>query len=490
MITCGIDCGTQSTKVICYDSKKNQIIANESSAHQLISKNDGSREQKANWYIEALQECFNKIDSEIKKQIKAIGVSGQQHGLVVLDENNQPITNVKLWCDTSTMKQCDTITERLGGKEEVFKEINNQILPGYTASKILYIKEHDKEAYNRIRHILLPHDYINFYLTGNFTMEEGDASGTAFFDVKNRIWSEKVLKAIDNEKDLRDYLPKLIQPNEVAGTVTKEVCKALGLQGDVIVSPGGGDNMMGAIGCGCTREGNLVMSLGTSGTLFGFSNKCISDKKGRLAAFKASSGGYLPLLCTMNCTVASEQFRALFEKDVKTFDSIASKAEIGCEGIVLLPYFNGERTPNYPNGKASLLGLDSSNTKIENITRATLESAIYSMKVGLEAFIEQGFKPKNLILIGGGSKSDLWCQMISDGFNLPVTLPKCTESAAFGGCLQSLAIAENEDLNTIVDRHCEIKDKSYQPNIENNKLYERNYIKYKQYDSTLAPLFK
>ncbi len=124
--------------------------------------------------------------------------------------------------------------------------------------------------------------------------------------------------------------------------------------------------MMGAIGCGCTKEGDLVMSLGTSGTLFGFSEKCISDSKNRLAAFKASSGGYLPLLCTMNCTVASEQFRALFEKEVKEFDKIASKAEIGCQGIVLLPYFNGERTPNYPNGKASLLGLDSNNTKIEN----------------------------------------------------------------------------------------------------------------------------
>ncbi len=490
-ITAGIDCGTQSTKVLCYDSEKKQVLIVTTSPHQMISKEDGTREQKASWFIDALKDCFKQIPKSIKDKIEAIGVSGQQHGFVPLDKDGNSLYNVKLWCDTSTAPYCDKLTEKLGGEAKVFSLIGNQILAGYTASKVLYLKEQQPEAYKKLAHILLPHDYINYYLTNNYVMEEGDASGTAFFDVENRCWSQEVLTAIDDMRDLKETLPKLVKSTDVIGTITESVAKELEINKNAIVSPGGGDNMMGAIGAGCTSDGDLVMSLGTSGTLFGYSEKVIADSKNRLAAFISSSGGYLPLLCTMNCTVATEQLRELLQLGVKELDEIASKSKAGANGIVFLPYFNGERTPNYPKAEAVIAGMNMNNTNRENIARASLESAIYSMQVGLEAFKEQGFKPSKIILIGGGAKSKVWSQIVSDMFKLTVMTPKISETAAFGGALQSLATLEKTSVKKITDIHTQFnEDRIFTPNVENAKLYEAGYKKYRTYDSSLSKLFK
>ena len=490
-ITVGIDCGTQSTKVLCYDSETKEVLKVASSSHQLISKDDGTREQKAFWFIDALKDCFNQIPLEIKQKIEAIGVSGQQHGFVPLDKNGEPLYNVKLWCDTSTAMYCDILTEKLGGEDKVFSLIGNQILAGYTASKVLSLKENHPSLYENLAHILLPHDYINYYLTNEYVMEEGDASGTAFFDVKNRCWSDEVLKAIDDERDLKAMLPKLLKPSEVVGLVTKEVAQELQINDKAIVSVGGGDNMMGAIGAGCTSDGDLVMSLGTSGTLFGYSEKLIADNKNRLAAFISSSGGYLPLLCTMNCTVATEQIRELLELGVKELDEIASTSNPGANGIIFLPYFNGERTPNYPKAEAVIAGMNMTNTNRANIARASLESAIYSMKVGLEAFKEQGFEPSKIILIGGGAKSKIWAQIVSDMFNLKVMTPKISETAAFGGALQSLATLMKKSVKEITDEHSQFnEERIFTPNLDNYDLYEKGYEKYLKYDSSLSKLFR
>lgn len=490
-ITLGIDCGTQSTKVLCYDSVEKKVLITKSSAHQIISKEDGTREQEAKWYIDALKDCINQIPLEIREKIEAIGVSGQQHGFVPLDEGGNPLYNVKLWCDTSTAKYCDILTEKLGGKDKVFSLIQNQILAGYTASKVLYFKENHPSLYSKLAHILLPHDYINYYLTGEYVMEEGDASGTAFFNVEKREFSSEVLSAIDSNRDLKSTLPKILKSYEVVGTIKDEVAKELKINKDAIVSVGGGDNMMGAIGSGCTSDGDLVMSLGTSGTLFGYSDKIIADKKNRLAAFISSSGGYLPLLCTMNCTVATEQIRTLLDLGVKELDEIASKSKAGANGIIFLPYFNGERTPNYPNAEAVIAGLNITNTNRANIARASLESAIYSMKVGIEAFKELGFTPAKIILIGGGAKSKIWAQIASDILNLTVMTPIITETAAFGGALQSLATLEKKSIKDITDIHTKFnEERIYYPNKENHRLYEKGYEKYKKYDSSLSNLFK
>jgi xylulokinase len=383
------------------------------------------------------------------------------------------------------------LTKKLGGEDKVFSLIGNQILPGYTASKVLALKQNHPEVYKKLAHILLPHDYINYFLTGNYVMEKGDASGTAFFDVINQCWSKEVLKAMDEDQDLMLKLPKLINVDESVGTVSKETAILLGIQESVIVSCGGGDNMMGAIGCGCTKEGNLVMSMGTSGTLFGYSDSCVTDKKGRLAAFMSSSGGYLPLLCTMNFTVVSEQLRNALGLSVKDFDNFASQAKAGSSGLVILPYFNGERTPNYPKGEAAMVGMNINNTSKENIARASLESAVFGMKVGLEAFIEQGFSATKLLIIGGGANSKVWAQIVSDIFELPVEIPSIKESAAFGGALQVLSLIEHKTVSEITNIHHKVDEcNKYYPNKDNHKLYETAYAKYKKYDNQLAPLFK
>lgn len=490
-IVAGIDTGTQSTKVICYDAGRKEVVASVSAPHAMISRDDGTREQEAVWYLDAIRACFAQIDPKLRKRILAVGVSAQQHGFVPVGAKGEVLGAVKLWNDTATSKECDILTERLGGEDRVFSLIDNQILVGYTAPKVLYLKRHDKEAYDKLAHILLPHDYINFYLTGVYSAEAGDASGTAFFDVKNRKWSEEVLHAIDDKRSLLDMLPPLIEAGSACGMVTSQAAKELGIPVGIPVSSGCGDNMAAALGTGCVKPGSLTMSMGTSGTLFGYSDSIVSDRKGRLAAFCSSSGGYLPLLCTMNCTITTESIRSLFGYDVKQLDELALQAPIGCEGVTMLPFFNGERVPNLPHGKGVLTGFDLSNMKVENIARAALESSIYAMKGGLEAFGELGFEPRHLVLTGGGAKSAIWRQIASDVLQLPLAVPFNMESAAFGAALQALWTLSGESIEKIGSSHVQFDEsKGCMPVAENREAYEKAYERYHQYVGAMTPLFK
>ncbi|MDT4761978.1 xylulokinase [Sphaerochaeta sp. PS] len=490
-IVAGIDTGTQSTKVLCYDAEHKRVVASVSAPHAMISRDDGTREQEAVWYLDAIRSCFSQIDAKIRAQITAIGVSAQQHGFVPVGSKGEVLAPVKLWCDTSTSEQCDTLTKRLGGEESVFSLIGNQILVGYTAPKVLHLKEHNKDAYAKLAHILLPHDYINFYLTGVYSAEAGDASGTAFFDVKGRTWSEEVLLAIDGERSLLSMVPPLVEAGDACGRVTQQAAKELGIPVGIPVSCGCGDNMAAALGTGCVKPGSLTMSMGTSGTIFGYSDSCVSDRKGRLAAFCSSSGGYLPLLCTMNCTITTESIRALFGYDVKKLDELALQAPIGCEGVTMLPFFNGERVPNLPHGKGVLAGFDFSNMKVENIARAALESSIYAMKGGLDAFAELGFEPKHLVLTGGGAKSAIWRRIASDVMQLPLSVPKIVESAALGAALQALWTSSGGSIEEFAQAHVQFdEEKGCEPDPRAREGYEKAYGRYQAYVDAMTPLFR
>ena len=494
-IIAGIDVGTQSTKVLCYNSETKTILASAQAPHELLSKADGSREQEASWWIDAITTCFQAIDPQIRAQISAVGVSGQQHGFVPIDASGKVLHRVKLWNDTSTTAECDLITACAGGNESLLAQEGNLILPGYTAPKILWFKRHHSKAYAQMAHILLPHDYINYWLTGNVVMEYGDASGTGLLDIRSRTWSKRLLECIDDTRDLSAALPNLIEAHMPAGSVQASAAQALGIPLDIPVASGGGDNMMGAIGTGTVSDGTLTMSLGTSGTLFGASDKPIIDPQGLLAAFCSSSGNWLPLLCTMNCTVASEVTRQLFAKGVAEFDAYAAQAPIGCEGVVMLPYFNGERTPNYPHGKGCLMGFDLENMTERNISRAALESAIFGLKLGLDAFEALGYTAKEVRLIGGGAKSAVWRQMVADVCNLPVMVPKIKEAAAFGAVLQALwSLSHTQgtplSISDIVEEHVQLERVSAcQPIQSNLKAYEEAYEKYRMYVSAVEPLF-
>jgi xylulokinase len=489
----GIDMGTQSMKVILYNWETKEIVAKTQEPVDLIAKNDGTREQKAEWYDEALTKCFAGFTEEQRKSIQAVGVSGHQHGFVPLDKDGKALYNVKLWNDTSTVEECNILTEAAGGNDAVISEVCNLMLPGFTAPKILWLKRHKPEAFAQLRYIMLPHDYLNFLLTGNYVAECGDASGTALFNGIRRQWSEKICNLVD--PGLIKLLPDLIESEKPAGKISREAAARFGLPGDIPVSSGGGDNMMGAIGTGTVRDGFLTMSLGTSGTLYGYSDSPVSDPEKGLSGFSSSTGGYLPLLCTMNCTVATEETRKLFGLGVKEFDECASKAPIGSEGVVFLPFFNGERTPNLPNGRASINGLDAANNSRENIARAAMESAIFGMRIGLEAFQALGFRAKEIRLIGGGAKSKIWRSIAANVMDLPVKLPASDEAAAIGGAVQALWCLMNLEGNKIsigelTDEHITInEDQCINPDPASVAAYNKAYAEYNRYLGALAPLY-
>jgi xylulokinase len=491
---CGIDLGTQSCKLILYNPETKRIIAKSQASLDIIAKNDGTREQRAEWFEAAMLACFQAISPELRASIAAVGVSGQQHGFVPLDANGKAIRPVKLWNDTSTATECSELTRLAGGEVRLLTETGLLMLPGYTAPKILWLKNHEPQAFAALHHVLLPHDYVNYLLTGNFVAEYGDASGTALFDVRARRWSRRVCDLID--PNLIDFLPSLLEPGEPAGRVSAQAARRFGIPEGALVSSGGGDNMMSAIGTGTVRDGFLTMSLGTSGTLYGYSDRPVVDPEGNLAAFCSSTGGWLPLLCTMNCTVASEQIRALFGMNLEEMNTKAAKAPIGAEGIVVLPFFNGERIPNLPQGRASILGATVANFSEENIARAAMEAAIFGMRIGLESFRALKFDAHEIRLAGGGAKSTLWRQIVANVTGLPVRVPKEEEAAALGAAIQALwcfdrVSGKSDSVENLVSEHVCIEDNaSIEPDLESVTRYETAYAKYAKYLAVLSPLYR
>ena len=302
----GIDLGTQSLKVVFYDFKAREIVASESAALDLYQNDNGAAEQQAHWWLNALTEVMAKIDTNIRNSAVAVGVSGQQHGFVPLGKTGEVLAPVKLWCDTSTVAECDQITSAYGGPQKCLDEVGNLVLPGYTASKVRWFSNEGGSLYDQLDCIMLPHDYLNYYLTGERCMEAGDASGTGFLNIRDRTWSQEMLSAIDPDRDLSECLPPIRTEAGIMGYIQAEASRKTGLPEGIPVSTGGGDNMMGAIGTGNVSPGKVTMSLGTSGTVYAYSDKPVIDPRGEIAAFCSSTGGWLPLMCTMNCTVTTE----------------------------------------------------------------------------------------------------------------------------------------------------------------------------------------
>jgi xylulokinase len=269
-LTLGIDLGTQSTKVLVYDADQRTTLSVTQAPHDIVQKADGTSEQETGVWIAALESCLDRTDPALRRAVRAIGVSGQQHGFVPLDSRGAALYRVKLWNDTSTADECESITRAYGGRERLIAEVGNPILPGYTAPKVLWLKRHEPERYRALAHILLPHDYVNYYLTGHYTMEAGDASGTGWFDIRARRVAPRVLQAIDADRDLMPCLPVLIDAHASCGCITKAIAERFGLSDRVLVSAGGGDNMMAAIGTGCVTPGSVTVSLGSFVSMFVF----------------------------------------------------------------------------------------------------------------------------------------------------------------------------------------------------------------------------
>lgn len=439
----GIDAGTQSIKVVVYDPGRRGVVATAAAPLELTARDDGSREQQASWWIDGIRACFASLDGAVLSGIRALSVSGQQHGFVPLGKDGTVLAPVKLWCDTSTGRECAEIMDAVGGASRCIALAGNPILAGYTASKVAWLRRHRPDAYAALDSILLPHDYINYFLTGERFCEAGDASGTGWLDVRNRTWSRDILTAIDPQRDLARCLPPLQRPDAVF-SILPAAAHSLGLSREVRIAVGGGDNMMAAIGTGCVAPGRLGMSLGTSGTLFTHADRPVVDDGGAWAAFCSSTGGWLPLICTMNCTVATETMARAFGYDARQGDAHIDATPPGANGLTLLPFFNGERTPNLPDARASLHGMDIGNLDAAHAHRAAMEGATYALHNGFDAFAATGLQFDSIVLTGGGSRSGAWRQMIADVFDLPVDVPRHAEGAAFGAALQAMSALARE----------------------------------------------
>ena len=478
MIFIGIDSGTQSTKAVALDSESGKILASAQESYDLIrGLPSGHMEQHPEDWITAtknvITQCVNLL-GESSEKIKAIGISGQQHGLVVLDENDQVIRPAKLWCDTSTVEQCLQFSNEFGGSSGLIRISGNNMLPGYTVPKVLWLKQNEPENYNRVRSVLLPHDYINFWLTGVKRMEYGDASGTGLLNITERNWCEDLIRFVGPE--MQDMLPEIGSSLSVHGVVKSDVQKECGLPNDVVVSAGGGDNMMGAIGTGNVKAGVVTASFGTSGTLYGVSDSPAIDENGEVAAFCDSTDKWLPLVCTMNVTVVTEQARELFGLSLNDMESAVSKVNPGSGGLTFLPYLNGERTPNLPNGKGVIHGLTTDNMRPDYLIRSAMEGATMGLAYGMNRFNEMGVNPTEIRVTGGGSKSPVWRQISADIFNASVVPLVTSEGASLGAAIQAIhCLQESEENNyeSLCEKFVKVDNASRcEPNAENVSIYE------------------
>ncbi|WP_300000724.1 xylulokinase [uncultured Cedecea sp.] len=459
----GIDCGTQGSKVVIVDSEKGVILGEGSAPHPLISDSNGRREQEAAWWIEALVSAFHQAVEQAginAKDIKALGVSGQQHGFVALDEQGEVLHNVKLWCDTETAAENDALVQQLGGVQGSLDQLGLLIATGFTASKILWFKEHYPEKWQQLHTVLLPHDYLNFWLTGERVAEYGDASGTGLLNVRTRQWDKRTVELIDDSGRLWNALPELKSAETCIGTLRPEAAEKLGLSLITRVSTGGGDNMMAAIGSGNIAPGTVTMSLGTSGTLFAWSAQSFNADSAMVAGFCSSNNGWLPLICTMNVTSATTSVQHLLAEDIQGFNQLLSEAKPGAGGVMMLPFFNGERVPELPYARASIHNLDSENFTRANLCMAVVESATYGLRYGIELFRKQGIDADEIRLTGGGSRSARWRQVVADVMGCPVVCLQAKETAALGGAIQAMwatELADNpaQDANILLTDLCQ-----------------------------------
>ncbi|WP_273820679.1 MULTISPECIES: xylulokinase [Pseudomonas] len=436
----GIDCGTQGTKALVLDSVSGQVLGQGSARHDLISGANGRREQDTGQWLEAFIQATHQalqaaqIDGHA---IRGLGVSGQQHGLVLLDEQGQALRPAKLWCDTESTPQNQRLLDYLGGEAGSLARLGLVIAPGYTVSKLLWTREQHPDLFARIAHVLLPHDYLNHWLTGRACAEYGDASGSGYFDVRRRDWDRPLLQHIDPSGRLQAALPELIEAHQPVGRIQPAIARRLGINPRAVVASGGGDNMMGAIGTGNIQPGVITMSLGSSGTVYAYAEQPLISPDAAVAAFCSSSGGWLPLICTMNLTNATGAVRELFRLGLDEFNALVAQAPIGAEGVSMLPFLNGERVPALPRASGSLLGLTLTNLNPANLCRAVVEGTTFGLRYGLDLLRGNGLQGQSIRLIGGGAKSPVWRQMVADIMNTPVICTEQSEGAALGAAIQA-----------------------------------------------------
>jgi xylulokinase len=440
-LVAGVDCSTQSTKVVVIDVDSGEEIASGRAPHT-VEGTGGARETDPRVWWDAL--CLALRETGVADRIASIAVAGQQHGLVCLDASGTPLRPAILWNDTRSAADAVRLTEALGGAPVWAARIGVVPVASFTASKWAWLRRLEPEVAARTAAIRLPHDYLTERLCGAGVTDRGDASGTAWWSAETGQYANEVLAL--PEIDLApELLPRILGPGEVAGTVSAATAAATGLSAGALVGPGTGDNMAAALGLGL-RPGVPVLSLGTSGTAYMVSETRTADPAGDVAGFADATGRFLPLACTLNCTLAVDRVAGWLGLDR---DDVAPN-----NGVVVLPYFDGERTPNLPGAAAAVFGLRH-RTDPRSILMATYEGAIVSLLDAIDTIdaCSSGVEPDApLLLIGGGSQGATWQRTVQRLSGRAVSIPAATELVAIGAAVQAAAVLTGEQPQAVAGR--------------------------------------
>lgn len=498
----GIDLGTSATKTVLFD-EKGAIISSASCEYEMKQPHNGWAEQNPHDWYDAAVSTLKSVVSESgvnKDDIASLGISGQMHGLVMMDENCHVLRPAILWCDQRTGKECNELTKKLG-IDTLIKITANPALTGFTASKILWVKNNEPEVFEKCRHILLPKDYLRFRLTGEFATEVSDASGMQLLDVPNRKWSDIMIDAVGIKKE---YLAKVYESPEITGYINSDTAEKTGLSTSIAVVGGAGDNAAAAVGMGVVAEGKAFTTIGTSGVVYAHTDKPVIDPKGRVHTFccavpdawhvmGVTQGAGLSLQWFKN-QFCYEELQQAFDngKDVyQITDEKARNISIGCDKLIYLPYLMGERTPHLdPDCRGVFFGLSAMHTKAHFI-RAIMEGVTYSLYDCLLVLKEMGISPFSMLLCGGGSKSKLWKGMICDTFSMPVETSKSSEAPALGvAILAAVGAGIYSDVKTACENMVPSDSDTTIPNNENTKKYYAYHSIYSRLYSSLKDSYK
>ena len=485
MLYVGIDLGTSAVKLLLMDGegKIQKIVSRE---YPLYFPHPGWSEQKPeDWYEQVMDGMKELIAEADKSQIAGISFGGQMHGLVILDKEDQVIRPAILWNDGRTYEECDYLNNVIG-KEKLSEYTANISFTGFTAPKILWVKNKEPENFKKIVKIMLPKDYIAYKLTGVNCTDVSDASGMLLMDVKNRRWSKEMCEICGITEEM---LPKLYESYECVGTVKPEIAKELGIPETVKVAAGAGDNAAAAVGTGTVGDGMCNISLGTSGTIFISSEKFGVDKNNALHAFAHADGHYHLMGCMLSAASCNKWW---MDEIIGTSDYGAEQKKIGTLGenhVYFLPYLMGERSPhNNPNARGTFIGMTMDTTRAD-MTQAVLEGVAFALRDSFEVAKSLGIKIERTKICGGGAKSPLWKKMIANILNLKVDVIESEEGPALGGAmLAAVACGEYKNVEEAAAKIVKIID-TVEPEEELVKKYDERYQQFRQIYPACKPLF-
>jgi xylulokinase len=487
----GIDVSTTGAKALLVD-ETGRVISSATNPLSLSTPYPLWSEQDPHeWWLASAQSIRQSLAQAgaSGEAVRAVGLTGQMHGLVLLDSENRVLRPAILWNDQRTGDECDEIT-RLVGFERLLQITGNKALTGFTAPKILWVRRHEPEVYQRVAHVLLPKDYLRFCLTGEYATDKADGAGMMLFDLRGRDWS---LPLLDTLQIPKSWLPKTYEGPEITGSITPQAAQATGLKAGTPVVGGGGDQAAQAVGVGAVTPGIVALTLGTSGVVFASTQEPFIERQGRLHAFCHSVPMTWHLMGVMLSAAGSLQwYRDTLAPNVPFDDLLAPAGDIpaGSEGLIFLPYLTGERTPHPdPLARAAFVGLTIRHTR-QHMTRAVLEGVAFGLRDGMELIRSAGLgEIRQVRVSGGGAKSALWRQILSDVMATELVTVNTTEGAAYGAALLA---GVGVDSWGSVEESCQATIRilqSTQPRMEEVQIYQEAYAQYQALYPALKPTF-